>query len=361
MVESLREQVRMRFDEAAALDPRLMMEKLDTIVDYLADISRYLKTISDITVDSYEHPQDPVVPPPSPVRMTSPLASPTPTPPPPSPPLRLTTASTSPTRPPSPPLAGASVEVIDSTIIIQYSNVLPNINLIQPTPETSQKDQRPVTQLHPTPERPSGSALHVSADSNAADSIATDSMAADSNAADSMAADSIPVNPDALSANSLPVTTPNPESENAAAAASHTVGIDGVDVMATESSGAGCAENVGVGVDVEAVVEMDAAGAVTREIVEEDDPFATDITVASVGDASSSAFAIPPPLGPAAGTRSRSKTPIPQSPGQLTLNIPPVHRSRSRSHTRSRSPTPTPGQKRKASVEVFGGSKKQKM
>lgn len=279
MVESLREQVRMRFDEAAAFDPRLMMEKLDTIVDYLADISRYLKTISDITVDSYEHPQDPVVsPPPSPVRMTSPLASPTPTPPPPSPPLRLTTASTSPTRPPSPPLVGASVEVIDSTIIIQYSNVLPNINLIQPTPETSQKDQRPVTQLHPTPERPSGSALHVSADSNAADSIAADSMAAESNAADLMAADSIPVNPDALSANSLPVTTPNPESENAVAAACHTVGIDGVDV--------------GVGVDVEAVVEMDAAGAVTREIVEEDDPFATDVTVASVGDASSSAFAI---------------------------------------------------------------------
>jgi hypothetical protein len=123
------------------------MERLDKMVDYLGEMTRLLRHISaagDALRDEVR--EDSEIPQPlQPVareESLAPLSSPSPSP-------RLF---------PSQPLAEVNVQTSDVEMVLSPTlpHSRPNVNLIQATPDTSQseKNQPPVTQLIPTPQKP---------------------------------------------------------------------------------------------------------------------------------------------------------------------------------------------------------------
>lgn len=128
---------------SGGFDP-LLTEKLDKMVDHLADISRYLRLISEMG-EANRSPAS------SPPQSSVPL----------SPYVPHFEISPMASRSPSPPPDGASSKRNDLVSDIEMSDpeshrplhVKPNINLIHATPENSQCTHPPPSQLHPTPQK----------------------------------------------------------------------------------------------------------------------------------------------------------------------------------------------------------------
>lgn len=193
-------------------------------------------------------------------------------------------------------------------------SVPPNVNLIEPTPENSQKDQPPITQLHPTPPP-----LHSSTAS-------------------------------------VPLVVPAVED---IVPSSHTAASVSPSVSSTATAGS----------TTDALV-VTTSRADTRPVHDEATP-SKDIEAAATLPADN--HNIPPPIlpsnssvishglhmsSPGPACRTRSKSPVLIPPGSLT--VPEVSPPRTRSRTRSRSPTPLPGTKRKATSDIEEGGGKRK-
>lgn len=137
-----------RDDDSAAAPHPLHVEKLDTIIEHLGNISHYLQRLCEYqeseSYEGLENPDENRPPPPSDTSRAG------------SPPFRR--PPTSPLSSPHPTPTSHRQEVPDVVMApppreIRCQTKHPDVILIQATPDNSQKLFHQVTQLHPTPER----------------------------------------------------------------------------------------------------------------------------------------------------------------------------------------------------------------
>jgi len=249
----------------------------------------------------------------------------------------------------------------------------PNVNLIQPTPDNSQKDEPPITQLHPTPP----SLLPVPPITSAADTLVTNAA---SISLVSSAASTTPLRSSLEASPQAPGTPPDTSdnrslqsagtSSNVFPAAASTSSLSPLSpdplpvvepALSPDSISQGKLPEVAQ-VNIPSSHLVAAATASSSHLIAAATASSSLLVAAATASSPSPPSHLSPTVpgtspgpspGPASRTRSRSRSPIP--PGDGTLAVPGPSPPRTRTGPRARSPSPIPGKKRKASSDIDDG------